>query len=457
MPKPPLHFNGIDAERGGYFEPPMAEADVLHRLAGRLPAPDAITGVRLDVCPDSLAEAGWGIVWPGEVDPEIEQALAPLLDLRRAQTAEAGPGRFFSFHYRGETGEAFLSQHGASLGGTVKPETFPYYLLLVGEPSEIPFNFQHRLGQSHLVGRLCFDAPEAYGWYAANAVTAERGDFVRPKRAVVFGVHHPDDPPTDSSLAHLVRPVGTDLTAVEDWQVEQVLAGDATKRRLQTLLGGEDTPLLLFTAGHALWYKAKSRFLLARQGGLLCSDWPGPVEWGGPNPPEHYLVAEDIPDDADLRGLISIHFGCFTAGTPRRDLFPEFVDGRPGEGQVLAPEPFIAALPKRLLGHPRGALASIGHVDRAWPHSFFWGALPGQTAAFESALRGLMAGLRVGRAMAPFAERRSTVSEEVMNFWLRGLRSGEEAHRDEAELWIRYHDARNYVLLGDPAARLPAA
>ena len=44
---------------------------------------------------------------------------------------------------------------------------------------------------------------------------------------------------------------------------------------------------------------------------------------------------------------------------------------------------FVAALPKRLLAHPRGPVAFIGHVDLTWLHAFDDPVDPDRTEAWH--------------------------------------------------------------------------
>ena len=99
------------------------------------------------------------------------------------------------------------------------------------------------------------------------------------------------------------------------------------------------------------------------QGALLCQDWPGL----GHVSPSHYFAAADVPATAHVHGLVAFHFACFSAGTPAVDRYAHDPGSKPS---ALAPHPFVAALPKALLAHPQGgALACIGHVERAWGYS----------------------------------------------------------------------------------------
>src|SRR5262249_61062252 len=99
------------------------------------------------------------------------------------------------------------------------------------------------------------------------------------------------------------------------------------------------------------------------RGAVRALDWAG----FGQVSPAHSVTAGEVEDGASVGGLVAFLFACYGAGTPRTDAFLT----ERGRGPVeVAPTPFIAALPQRLLSHPGGpALAVVGHVERAWGYS----------------------------------------------------------------------------------------
>jgi hypothetical protein len=93
-------------------------------------------------------------------------------------------------------------------------------------------------------------------------------------------------------------------------------------------------------------------------------------------------------------------------------------------------------------------------VERAWGYSFTWGRAGTQREVFRSALQYVMEGLPLGAAIEFFNERYSEIAT-VLSAELEDVQFGKKPnHMELAGLWTANNDARNFVILGDPAVRL---
>jgi hypothetical protein len=270
----------------------------------------------------------------------------------------------------------------------------------------------------------------------------------------LFGTSNPGDAATARSSQHLLPPIANALLDASPgrWTFESILGSDATKARLtQALTGTPAPPALLFTASHGIGFPKDHPRLSADQGALLCQDWPGPLRHRGEIPPAWYFSSSDLDDSAVLSGLVAFHFACFGAGTPRWESFAR--QGSPP--REIAPRDFISGLPRRLLSLPGGgALAVVGHVERAWTYSFDWPGAGIQVGTFESALSAILNEARVGFAMEAFAMKYAAIAVELQSR-TEDIKAGKKADDVQlAMLWTANADARNYVVLGDPAVRL---
>ena len=471
MPGPDalLTFNGVNGSTGRYAIEPMSiqafsqialgkppvSADEKSHLAElerrRQRESQAHYAPKEGVDPRKLEETGWGVVFAFGADPAVYEALAPLLKLRKGQAGNLYKEFVGPDAYRpGESKSDFLQRHGAA-PGPVDPNAVPYYLLVVGDPDTIPFRFQYQLDVQYAVGRIHFESIAEYVAYAQSVVAAETGTLALPKRAAVFGVANTGDGATRLSHDELALPLAEWAETQDGWTVNKYFKGDATKARLASLLGNE-APAFLFTASHGMCYNNGDSRQLALQGALLCQDWPGP-SFQGPVPDRFFFSGDDVADDARIFGTIAMHFACFGAGTPQ--LSDYSVSGPP---PAIAPKSFIGRLPQRLIAHPRGgALAVIGHVERAWGCGFHWDRAGSQTEVFKSTIKRLMDGHRVGFALEYFNGRYAELSSDLSTS-LEDIKFGATVDPYLVSgLWTANNDARSYSLIGDPAVRLMIA
>lgn len=475
MPEERLVINGIDGVTGEYLVPPVDYAKAAEVVKGEVSDPAIIRwlqriwrtislphlGLPMDVDPADVSQAGWAIVFHESESSAVKDELAALIEHRRAQVGEE---RTKVLEYRpNESWRGWLARHNVA-AGSVEPTKVPYYVLLVGDPERIPFRFQYLLDVEYAVGRLSFNPPGGYRQYVESLIDYETSATVpHDKTAVFFGTRHAFDRATQLSADVLVKPLADGIPAegshpaqpgvAERWGygARKLWGEEATKANLNdTFRGcaGTKQPAFLFSATHGMGWPRGHADQVAKQGALLCQDWPGFGQIGA----AHYFTGADLPDDARVHGMITFHFACYGAGTPLRDGFFHEPGQPPPE---IADKPFVATLPKRLLAHPQGgALAVIGHVERAWGYSIVAPEAGPQLLPFQNAIGRILVGQPVGYAVKDFNERYAALSTNLSGM-LEDIDFGAQVPDQElASTWIERNDAQNYAVVGDPAVRL---
>ncbi|NWF78700.1 MAG: C1 family peptidase [Chloroflexi bacterium] len=464
-------------------------------------------GVTRDIDPLKLEEARWAVVINATERAELIEAIWPLIAHRMQQMGHSAPQVSFTagenaatwlnrhtdngaktlrdhwgqippvLIYRpGERVGRWLARHGVSQGPVDPRRGVPYYVLLLGLPGPrfagderaIPLNFQYELDIFWAVGRLCFTGIDGehrladYARYAEHlAAFEQRSDAASQirKEVVYYATRHDMDVATRRSAEELVAPLTSwnadpaNVPARQGFVPRPFVGEAATRAALEQILRGTGdgkAPAVLFTASHGLGLPLRDERLVLHQGALVTQDWSG----AGNVRREHWFAGQDLEelgDQAKLEGTMALLFACYGAGCPERDEF--IFDEQRGRPQV-APFPLIAQLPQRLL--LSGALGVIGHVERAWTYAFSGtDGARAQTQAFEDVLARLMLGEPAGNATDDFnivqGARAMALTEELEN-----IKFGKIVDPSElAKLWMARNDARNYALLGDPAARLP--
>jgi hypothetical protein len=415
--------------------------------------------------PDDLVRQRWGVIAPAGGDGDrLLDAIAPLVEQRRRQQ---GPVPVYRVPARMTAGDAArwkkrVFRTGADLDGDL-----PRYQLILGDLDQVPLAVQQVQASDGFVGRIAFDDLDGYRAYAAKVVRWED----RP--APVTEAH---------AILHAVRD-GTSATRLgaqaliapcEDLLRRRRVAGDVRYGELR-VTGSErpspdellaavaiDRPGVLLSLGHGAGVpRSGGASRQRREQGALSFGRAG------------LLTGADLAGRGFLPGGVWFAVACFAAGTPETSDYRHWLDtlrraGHVGSetGHVLDTlahdRPFVAALPRAVLADPDGPLAFVGHVDLAWAYSFFDlddrpRRRPGRIAGvLQALLNGHRAGVAVRKLMQAFAE----VNTELTALDDARARTGGAPLDDREQvrrghLWMLRQDLVGYVLLGDPAIRLP--
>jgi hypothetical protein len=182
-----------------------------------------------------------------------------------------------------------------------------------------------------------------------------------------------------------------------------------------------------------------------------------------------------------LPGGIWFLFACFGAATPSQSVYwhwlkllvdandpdlpaAEFYGARnylPHPGAA----PFVAAVPKAALANPEGPLAVLGHADLAWIYGYEDLSASGvdpreRFLRVPSLLADPSNRFRAGSAAGLFRSLGSIDASlsDLSDKEQEAAASGTAPTLDKlayGRLWMQRQDLANYVLLGDPAVRLP--
>ncbi len=437
---------------------------------------------------------GWVVVVADDDEGRrIATALGPLIERRVGADQPGGASvrpedviRYFPEHARSEPdlGDWVLEQ---IVERPLRPGADqPFYVLIAGSPEKIPFEVDYQISGASRVGRLAFANVDDYRAYARKVLDWERADVAVGDASAplgVFATDHGSQDPTRQSRKFLADGLLAVLDKTSPGRRRVARVGpEATLATLMGMLRGDAPefagPRLLFSATHGLAVPgatdAARRDRLVRQGGICCQH--------ARFREDEILTADRIGDGALLAGGIWAMFACFGAGTPRASDFFQAI----GDATLLGYHeggPFLGALPTRLLANPDGPLAVIGHVDPGFETTISnqGGADGKRSGKIIASLVDLLAGSCAGAAMGPIIGMAGTFRTMLMSLvdamqrelgmpvtapprQLEEKLVGAATTKTPPELAFKLvdravslNDFRNFLVLGDPAAKLPRA
>jgi len=422
--------------------------------------------------PNDLEVQRWGVIAPQ--GPEGDRLLAliqPLLAHRQEQQGDKV--RVYRVPAQMTHEEAMRWKKREFDSGSDLNIKVPRYQLILGDLDQVPLALQQVQASDGYVGRLAFSADEDYAAYVDKVLRWERRSTGQGQgRAMFFTVH---DGTAATAVGHraLVGP-GVEVVrrrqAAGQYPARDILEfGDPVTPSPDELLAQTAAfdPSVLFTLSHGEG---------APRGGWRSPEAQrerqGAMSFGR----EGRLTGDDLRDRPFMPGGVWFMLACYGAGTPSASAYKHWLEALAAAGQfrgkvdsVLAglpgprDRPFIAALPKAVLANSDGPLAFMGHIDLAWTYSFqeLDSGATNRPARYMAITRSILKRDRVGVSMRELLRYFDQTNIELtslhdMEIQARSMKLPYQADRArQGHLWMLRQDLAAYVLLGDPAVRLP--
>ncbi len=418
--------------------------------------------------PNDLRAQRWGILAPaGRRGDRLLEIVAPLVAHRREQQGKAV--RVYRVPANMSQAEAVQWKKTVFRPQTSLDIEVPRYQLILGDLHEVSLAVQQVQGSDGYVGRLAFDRDEDYAAYVDKLLRWERSPSHHREGRALFHTVHDATAATRNGHRALVTPGislvqrGLERGEINADRIDE--SGDPDVPDPQELLTAArtDRPAFLFSLSHGLgppragWRDAVQQRLAQ-----------GAMNFGH----EGNLRGEDLRDAVFMPGGVWFMLACFGAGSPPASAYQHWLAELHALGQyhgdpaaVLAgipqERPFVAAVPRAVLASSNGPLGFIGHIDLAWSYSF---SEPDPRAAsrpakFMGILRSVLKRDRLGVGFRELHRYLDQTNDELTGIADDDKASGrapDPARRARAaHLWMLRQDLAAYVLLGDPAARLP--
>lgn len=433
---------------------------------------------------DALPAQRWGVIAPaGEEGTKLLAAIEKLV-ARRAEQQNIDPKSVKIYRAPSPMTQEQATQwiQSQMLALAESEQDLPRYLLILGDFHQVPLELQQVLALRYYPGRLAFDKVEDYAAYADKVLRAEdqSGDG-RPQGRALMLTSADGSPETNLGYSQLMHPAcqlaARQARAGSRLQLEELTPDSSAPQEQLLQIAGDPRPTLLWTMSHGyapLWTRGESDEVFYQK---------QRQQNGSPQFGSSLLPASKVASGAFLPNGIWFCFACFSAGTPAQSTYNYWLERLSKESNIdqtlvdkaldalAKKEPFVAAVPKAALANPQGPLAFFGHVDLAWTYSFSDKITGSATSPLQRYLRvprylaDLNQPRRAGVAYNSFvASDLAEILDSLANFYdveqkalLDQGRSpftqAQLAQRDT--LWMLRQDLRAFILLGDPAVRMP--